>query len=618
MLLELTVRNAPGSTRRRFLQTAAASSLAPLACLPKPGAGPAIAKASVPPARKAGLPAPDVAQLVAQMTLEEKIGQMTQVDKTALKDGREVHDFFVGSVLSGADSLPKPNEPATWVAMCDAYQEQALSTRLGIPLLYGVDAVHGDGGCKGATIFPHHIAMGCTRSPEVVQAAARVTAMETAGTGANWTFGPCIAVARDERWGRTYESFGEDPELVAALGAAAVRGFQEANDATAILASAKHFLADGGTHGGKDRGDAQIPEAELRAIHLPGYVAAVKAGVGSVMVSFSSWNGQPMHGNRALVTDLLKGELGFPGFVVTDWAAIDLMGPDYMRDVELAVNAGVDMVMVPIRFREFIADMKALVASGRIPMARIDDAVTRILTQKARFKVWERPLARPELTASIGAPAHRSVARDAVRKSLVLLKNERAALPIKSGARVHVCGFRADDMGVQCGGWSVGWRGRRGNITPGTTLVKGLCEVLGAGRVDFSKDAAGAERADVVVAVVGEDPYAEGSGDRAKLELLPDDQALCAAAKRAGKPLVLVLLTGRPIILGPLADAADAIVAAWLPGTEGGGVADVLAGVAKPTGKLSCSWPRDMTQIPINVGDPGYAPLWPYGFGLTW
>jgi beta-glucosidase len=492
------------------------------------------------------------------------------------------------------------------------------ATRLGIPLLYGVDAVHGDGGCKGATIFPHHIGMGCTRSPEVVQAAARVTATETAGTGANWTFGPCIAVARDERWGRTYESFSEDPALVATLGAAAVRGFQEANDGSAILASAKHFLADGGTRGGKDRGDAPITEAELRSIHLPGYPAAIQAGVGSVMVSFSSWNGQPMHGNRALITDLLKGELGFQGFVVTDWAAIDLMGPDYMKDVDVAINAGIDMVMVPNRFREFIADMKALVANGRIPMARIDDAVTRILTQKARFKVWERPLARPELTAAIGAPAHRAVARDAVRKSLVLLKNERGALPIKSSARVHLCGFRADDMGVQCGGWSVGWRGRRGNITPGTTIRQGLVEVLGASRVDFSKDAAGAANADVVVAVVGEDPYAEGSGDRAKLELGPDDQALVAAAKRAGKPLVLVLLSGRPIILGELADAADAIVAAWLPGTEGAGVADVLAGTAKPTGKLSCSWPRDMAQIPINVGDAGYAPLYPYGHGLSW
>ena len=606
-------------TRRTFLgAAAAAASLGPLGCLPKPGAGPAIASASVPPARKAGVPAPDLEALLAQMTLDEKIGQMTQVDKTALKDGKEVHDFFIGSVLSGADSLPRPNEPDTWVAMTDAYQSQALSTRLGIPLVYGVDAVHGHGGCKGATLFPHHIGMGCTRSPETVQAAARVTAVEVAGTGVDWTFGPCIAVARDERWGRTYESFGEDPELVATLGAAAIRGFEDATDGSAILASAKHFLADGGTTGGKDRGDAAISEEELMKIHMPGYAAAIKAGVGSVMVSFSSWNGQPMHGNKHLITDVLKGAMGFGGFVVTDWAAIDLMGTDYAQDVEMAINAGIDMVMVPIKFREFISDMKALVAAGRIPLARVDDAVRRILKQKARFRLWEKPLTERAFTPTIGSPAHRAVARDAVRKSLVLLKNERGALPLKSGARVHVCGFRADDMGVQCGGWSVGWRGRRGKITPGTTIRQGLTELLGAGRVDFSKDAAGADKADVVVAVVGEDPYAEGSGDRAKLELLPDDRALLAAAKRSGKPLVVVLLTGRPIILGEVLDAADALVAAWLPGTEGGGVADVLSGAAKPTGKLSVSWPRDMAQIPINVGDATYAPLFPYGFGLSW
>jgi beta-glucosidase len=608
-------------SRRNVLRAgaAAATSLAPLACaIPKPGAGPAIAHADVPPARKAGVPAPDVEALLAQMTLDEKIGQMTQVDKTALKDGREVHDFFIGSVLSGADSLPRPNEPATWVAMTDGYQNQALATRLGVPILYGVDAVHGHGDCKGATIFPHHIAMGCTRSPEVVEAAARVTAVEVKGTGCDWTFGPCIAVARDERWGRTYESFGEDPELVATLGAAAVRGFEQAQDGSAILASAKHFLADGGTAGGKDRGDAQISEEELMRIHMPGYAAAIKAGVGSVMISFSSWNGQPMHGNKHLITDVLKGTMGFGGFTVTDWQAIDLMGPDYSKDIEIAINAGIDMVMVPLRFRQFITDLKALVTGGRVPMARIDDAVRRILKQKVRFRLWEKPLTEPSFTGTIGAPAHRAVARDAVRRSLVLLKNERGALPVKSGARVHVCGFRADDMGVQCGGWSVAWRGRRGNITPGTTILKGLTEVLGGARVSFSKDASGAAAAELVIAVVGEDPYAESSGDRAKLELSPDDRALVAAAKRAGKPLVVVVLSGRPLIIPEVFEAADAVVAAWLPGTEGGGVADVLAGAVKPTGKLSASWPRDMAQIPINVGDPGYAPLFPFGFGLSW
>jgi beta-glucosidase len=611
-------------TRRRFLgmSAAAGASLTPLACAaPRPGATPLPSAADVPSARKAGVPSPDVETLLAQMSPDEKIGQMTQADMKALKDGKEVHSYLLGSVLSGADSLPKPNEPATWVAMYDRYQSQALSTRLGIPMLYGVDAVHGHGACKGATIFPHNIGMGCTRDPAVVEAAARVTAREVAGTGIDWNFAPCIAVARDERWGRTYESYGESPELAESLGAAAIRGLQQPTDdsASAILATAKHFLADGGTHEGKDQGDARISEEQLRRIHLPGYVAAIKAGVGSVMVSYSSWNGEFMHGNKHLITDVLKGELGFGGFVVTDWQAIDRMAPgDYSKAIEIALNAGIDMVMVPNAYPDFIARTHALVNAGRVPQARIDDAVRRILKQKVRFKLWERPFTDPALTAEIGAPAHRAVARDAVRKSLVVLKNDKQTLPLRNSAHVHLCGLRADNMGIQCGGWSVGWRGRRGAITPGTTIRQAIEKAVGAANVDYSENAAGAEKADAVVVVVGEDPYAEGSGDRAKLELGAQDLALIDAAKRSGKPVVVVLLSGRPLILGDVLDAAHAVVAAWLPGTEGDGVADVLFGAYKPTGKLSCSWPANMSQIPINVGDPRYAPLFPYGHGLSW
>jgi beta-glucosidase len=453
----------------------------------------------------------------------------------------------------------------------------------------------------------------------VVEAVARVTAAEVAGVGIDWTFAPCLAVPRDERWGRTYEGFGETPELAESLGAAAVRGYQQAPGGAAILATAKHYLADGGTTGGKDRGDAEISEDELRRIHLPGYIAAVQAGVGSVMVSYSRWNGHPMHGHRHLITTVLKGELEFSGFVVTDWAAIDLMAPDYKKDVEVAINAGIDMVMVPIHYREFIADLKELVNEGRVSQARIDDAVRRILKQKVRFGAWERPFTDRALTAQIGSAAHRAVARDAVAKSLVVLKNDGGVLPLRKDARVHVCGFRADDMGVQCGGWSVGWRGRRGPITPvGATLRQAITDVVGAARVSFSTDAAGAASADVVVAVVGEDPYAEGSGDRAELFLTAEDRQLVAAAKRSGKPVVVVLLSGRPLVLGEVVDAASGLVAAWLPGTEGAGVADVLFGRVKPTGKLSCSWPRDMGQVPINVGDAKYSPLYEYGYGLTW
>jgi beta-glucosidase len=603
------------------MSAAAGASLAPLACgnVPKPGATRLPRAADVSAERKAGVPSPDVEALLAQMTIDEKIGQMTQADMKALQDGQEVHDFLLGSVLSGADSLPKPNEPATWIAMYDRYQSQALSTRLGIPMLYGVDAVHGHGAVKGATIFPHNIGMGCTRDPVLVEAAARVTAREIAGTGLDWNFAPCIAVARDERWGRTYESYGEAPELAESLGAAAIRGFEQATDGTAILATAKHFLGDGGTAGGKDQGDTQLSEEDLRRIHLPGYAAAVKAGVGSVMVSYSSWNGQHMHGNKHMITEVLKGELGFGGFVVTDWQAIDRMAPgDYSKAIEIALDAGIDMVMVPNAYRDFITRLKALVSAGRVPQARIDDAVRRILKQKVRFKLWERPFTDGALTAEIGSPAHREVARDAVRKTLVVLKNDKQTLPLRKDAHVHLCGLRADNMGVQCGGWSVGWRGRRGDITPGTTIRKAMEKVAGGARIDYSENAAGAEKADVVVAVVGEDPYAEGSGDRQKLELLPQDLALIDAAKRSGKPVVVVLISGRPLILGDVLDAASAVVAAWLPGTEGDGVADVLYGAYKPTGKLSCSWPANMSQVPINVGDPRYAPLFPYGHGLSW
>ena len=601
-------------TRRALLRAGAglagASALNAGCLIPRPDT------ATVPEARRGGVPAPDVEALLAQMTLDEKIGQMTQADRSALQDGTEINKSLLGSVLNGGDSLPIPNKPGVWADMTDAYQSQALSTRLGIPLLYGVDAVHGHNGVKGATIFPHNIGLGCTRDPALVQAIARATAREVAATGIDWDFAPCIAVPRDERWGRTYEGFGEAPELAVSLGAAAVHGYQDATDGTAILACAKHFLGDGGTTHGKDQGDTRVTEEELRRIHLPGYVAAVQAGVATVMVSYSSVNGQPMHGNQALITGLLKGELGFSGFVVTDWQAIDKMPGDYTHDVETAINAGIDMVMVPINFREFIRVLKMLVGAGRVPMARIDDAVRRILRQKARFRLWEKPFCDRSLAGEIGAPAHRSLARQAVRQSIVVLKNEGGALPLRKDARVLVVGAKADDLGAQCGGWTVSWQGRHGALTDGTTIRQGIAELIGEGRVDFSETVTDASKADAVVVVVGEDPYAEGRGDRAHPVLAEGDHALVADARRTGKPVVVLLLAGRPLVLGAALDDATAFLCAWLPGSEGGGVADVLFGVTPATGKLSCSWARAESDIPINIGDPTYQPLFPYGFGL--
>jgi beta-glucosidase len=551
------------------------------------------------------------------MTLDEKVGQMTQAERGALRSESDIRGYFLGSVLSGGGSAPPDKTAPGWAEMYDRYQSIALQTRLRIPLIYGVDAVHGHNNVVGSVIFPHNIGLGAARNASLVERVARATAEEVAATGIDWTFSPCIAVARDERWGRTYESFGETPEIVSEMGAAAVRGYQ----AGGILACPKHYLGDGGTSGGRDQGDVQSDEAALRAIHLPGYRSAIAAGAGSVMASFSSWNGQKMHGNRYLLTDVLKAELGFSGFVVSDWAGIDQLPGDYTSDVETAINAGVDMVMVPERYPEFVATLKSLVQSGRVPLSRVDDAVRRILQRKAALGLWEAPNADRSLLPQVGSDAHRQVARDAVRQSLVLLKNDGRVLPLsKMTRRIHVAGRNADDLGNQCGGWTITWQGSSGSITSGgTTILQAIrTGVLGGASVTYAVDGSGAAGADVGVVVIGETPYAEGVGDRSDLSLSATDVAAVQAVKRAGVPVVVVLVSGRPMILDAILREADAIVAAWLPGTEGAGVADVLFGDHAPTGKLPHSWPRAMSQVPINWGDASYDPLFPYGYGLSY
>jgi beta-glucosidase len=549
------------------------------------------------------------------MTLDEKVGQMAQADRSYLRSEADIRGFLLGSLLSGGGSSPPDKTAPGWAEMYDRYQSLALQTRLQIPLLYGIDAVHGHNNVVGAVIFPHNIGLGCTRDAALVERVARATAEEVAATGIDWTFSPCVAVARDERWGRTYESFGETPELVSEMAAAAVRGYQPT-----ILACAKHYLADGGTAGGRDQGDARMDEATLRAIHLPGYRAAVAAGVGSVMTSFSSWNGHKMHGHRYLLTDVLKGELGFSGFVVSDWAGIDQLPGDYTSDVETAVNAGIDMVMLPERYPEFVSALKGLVQSGRVPLSRVDDAVRRILRKKVELGLFDKPKADWSLLPQVGSDAHRQIGREAVRKSLVLLKNEPRILPLsKMTRRIHVAGRNADDLGNQCGGWTISWQGGSGAITTGTTILQGIrTAVLGGASVTYARDGSGADGADVGVVVIGETPYAEGLGDRSDLSLAAEDVAAVRAVKRAGLPTVVVLVSGRPLILDAVVDDADAILAAWLPGTEGQGVADVLFGDYAPAGKLSHSWPRTMDQVPVNWGDPGYAPLYTYGHGLSY
>ena len=408
--------------------------------------------------------------LLKQMTLDEKIGQMTQVDAGALKNNQsDIQKYFIGSVLSGGDVDPADNSAQTWAKSYDEHQAWALKTRLKIPLIYGIDAVHGHNNVLGAVIFPHNIGLGATRNPLLVEQAYRNAALEIYGTGMNWTFAPCIAVARNERWGRTYESFGETPELAESLGSAAVRGLQGRNlsDPTCVVACAKHYMGDGGTTNGKDQGNAECDEATMRKIHLPGYIAAIKSGTGTIMVSFSSWNGKKMHGNKYLLTDVLKNELGFKGFLISDWAGIDQLSPNYKTAIEQSINAGMDMAMIPFgpgeknNYIEFITNLKTLVAEGKVPQSRIDDAVRRILRLKLNTNLFEQPFTDPKWTAGVGSAEHRQVARDCVRQSLVLLKNKNKALPLaKNAKRLVVVGKAADDLGIQCGGWTIGWQGR--------------------------------------------------------------------------------------------------------------------------------------------------------------
>jgi len=572
------------------------------------------------------------------MTLEEKIGQMTQAEQEALRNPGEIEKYFLGSLLNGGSSDPKAgNSLEAWTDMYDGYQAHALKTRLAIPLLHSVDAVHGHNNVLGAVVFPHNIGLGCTRNPRLVGRAGRITAEEVRATGINWTFAPCVTVPRDERWGRTYEGFGEAPELAAVLGAAAVRGLQrnDLSNPLSVLACAKHFVGDGGTTIGTadflnpdkkrllDQGDTRLSEAELRRIHMQGYISTVKAGVGSIMPSYSSWNGVKCSASKRLLTEILKDELGFEGFLISDYRAIGQITPDFKRAIEISINAGIDMAMEPTDYVRFINLLLELVRENKVPLTRIDDAVTRILRVKFALGLMDRtrsPLADRSLHQSFGSAAHRQVARECVRQSLVILKNEKNTLPLsKRLARIHVGGKSADDIGNQCGGWTIDWQGKSGDVmTGGTTILKAIQKTVSpATKVTFSKDGAGANGADVGIVVIGETPYAEGHGDKEDLTLSAVDVTAVSNMKQAGIPVVVVLLSGRPMIINDALEQCDSFVAAWLPGTEGLGVADVLFGDHRPVGKLSFSWPRSMAQIPINVGDANYDPLFKYGFGLT-
>ena len=564
-----------------------------------------------------------VDDLLSRMSLDEKIGQMMQVDlSTAGSNPSIVTTYFMGSVLSGGDADPAAGNSATsWANAYDSMQVYAMKTPLKIPMIYGIDAVHGHNNVLDATIFPHNIGLGCTRNPQLVKEAARVTAEEIAATGIDWTFAPCIAVPRDERWGRTYEGFGETPELAQQLGSAAIKGLQgdSLSGSTSILACAKHYLGDGGTNGGVNEGTTELDEASIRKIHLPGYISAIDSGVGSIMVSFSSINGQKMHGNKYWLTDVLKGELHFQGFIVSDWAGIDQLGSDYKQCVDSAINAGIDMVMLPVRYNDFRTAMRSLVGEEKVTTTRVDDAVRRILTAKFKLGLFERPYTDRSLLPLVGSAKHRAVARQCVRESIVLLKKKDRVLPLpKTAKRILVAGSNADDIGNQCGGWTINWQGRSGNVTTGTTILQGMKNIAPGVQIDYSKTGDFTDStADYSVVVIGETPYAEGSGDNNDLGIVKSDVELIKKMKSYSAPVVVILVSGRPLIIEKILHYSDVIFAAWLPGTEGEGVADVLFGDYQPKGLLSHTWPMTMEQIPINFGDSAYYPLFSYGFGIT-
>ena len=594
----------------------------------------------------------EINTLLSRMTLAQKIGQMVQTERMAITP-EEVRDHHIGSVLSGGGSCPGDNTLAEWVEMNDAYWEASMAEseeHLAIPLLYGVDAVHGHNNVRGATIFPHNIGLGAASDPDLLRRIAEVTAREVLASGVEWTFAPTLAAARDYHWGRTYESYSEDPEIISSYAGEFVRGLQGQLDDDSVIACVKHWVGDGGTTHGIDQGETTLSEVQLRNTHMVQYDPALDAGVLSVMVSFNSWNGDKCHGHRYLVTDLLKNKLQFNGLVISDWDGIDYLADSYFDAVAQGVNAGIDMFMVSQNWREFIDHLTQHVVKGTVALERIDDAVRRILRVKFEYGLFEkkRPAERPwSNSESFGSLQHREVAREAVRKSLVLLKNNESILPLNKNSRVLVAGKSAHNLGHQCGGFTVAWQGASGNdfVEGGTSIWEGIKKL--ASGAELSADGTGQEADpalyDVAIVVVGETPYAEGLGDirdgddviiqagsqingQVKVlepygdslelcKLHPEDLATIQSITERGVPVVTVLISGRPMLVQPELDASAAFIAAWLPGSEGQGVGDVLFGDYPFTGKLSFSWPRDAE--PVNRGDLSYDPLFPYGYGLS-
>ncbi|CAL5354138.1 unnamed protein product [Camellia sinensis] len=580
--------------------------------------------------------------LMSRMTLAEKIAQMTQIDRASATP-EVMRNYSLGSLLSGGGSLPMTNANVEdWVTMVNEFQKGSLSSRLGIPMLYGIDAVHGHNNVYKATIFPHNVGLGVTRDPDLVKRIGAATALEVRATGIPYVFAPCIAVCRDPRWGRCYESYSEDHKIVqqmteiisglqGELPTNSTNGVPYVAGKNKVAACAKHFVGDGGTTEGINENNTVIDWHGLLNIHMPAYYNSIIKGVSTIMVSYSSLNGVKMHANYDLVTRFLKDTLKFRGFVISDWAGIDKITTPvkayYTYSVQAGISAGIDMVMVPFNHTEFIDILTGLVNDNVIPMSRIDDAVRRILRVKFTMGLFENPLADLSMVDQVGSQAHRDLAREAVRKSLVLLKNgnntDSPLLPLpRNPNRILVAGTHANNLGYQCGGWTISWQGLSGNNhTSGTTILNAISTAVDPSteiiysenpEADFVKSA----KLSYAIVVVGEFPYAETAGDNLNLTIpepgLSTISNVCESVK-----CVVILISGRPLVIEPYLSSMDALVAAWLPGSEGQGVADALFGDYGFTGKLARTWFRTVDQLPMNVGDSHYDPLFPFGFGLT-
>lgn len=618
-----------------------------------------------------------VEALLQKMNLDQKIGQMVQTERLAINP-QEVKEYHIGSVLSGGGSVPGDNKPTDWIAMNDAYWAASMEEdehHLAIPIIYGVDAIHGHNNVKGATIFPHNIGLGAANDPELMERIAQVTAREILSTGVEWTFAPTLAVARNLHWGRMYESYSEDPKIIKSYAGRFVKGMQGDLKRDGVVACVKHWVGDGGTSYGIDQGDTEISDEEMSRIHMCPYYPAIAEGVLTVMVSFNSWNGKKCHGSKYLLTDVLKNELDFNGFIISDWDGIDYINEDYSEAVARGVNAGIDMFMVSEKWKTFIQYLKSHLASGRVSEDRIDDAVRRILTVKMLYGLFEKPRPAERYWSKypdFGSEQNRLVAREAVRKSLVLLKNENSVLPLNKNSRIIVAGKNADDCGHQCGGFTIAWQGvsdsqeigrspedgavtmdynsaaagvQQGTIEGGTSIWQAIKEVAPNAVLNINGRAADPEKHDVGIVVIGETPYAEGMGDirdddyiiqetsekiegflkvlapygpsTVLSELHPEDLRAIHSITDKGIPAIVVLVSGRPLIINKELEAASAFVAAWLPGSEGQGVADVLFGDYDFQGKLSFTWQKKKGENFLKGNTP-YEPLFPYGFGLNY